>query len=335
MVPSRRIPLALGAACLSLMAFATWAHAAAPAPVTVRVVGAAPNFPTLLPVTQVLTTTAPVAKDGGSCTGTSAAGALEEATKGNWEGVWNSGFGDYEVVSIAGQSYPFDASSNKNYYWSLWLNDKESTTGVCGSQLETGNQVLFFPGCFGSECPAAPNVLAVEAPAVAGLGSSVIVKVLSYPGTGGEPTPAAGATVSSEGISQTTNSGGLATLNFSHAGGYTLYVTGAGGGGPSIPGEATVCVHADGDGTCGTTGPGGSPGALGSGGVLGYSSTSYKGPYAVVARVAGLIEHHRYARGRAPEAARRQGARPHHGHVGEPAPAPLLQGPLLRLQRGQ
>lgn len=301
MIPSRRISLALGAACLSLMAFASWAHAAAPATVTVRVVGAAPNFPTLLPLTQVLTTTAPVVKDGGTCTGTSAAGALEEATKGNWEGTWNSGFGDYEVVSIEGQSYPFDASSNKNYYWSFWLNSRESTIGVCGSQLETGNQVLFIPGCFGSECPAAPNVLAVEAPSVAAIGSSVTVRVLSYPGTGGEPTPATGAIVSSEGISQTTDPNGLTTLAFTHAGDYTLHVTGAGEGPPSVPGEAIVCVHADNDGACGTTGPTGSAGGSSSGGVLGYSASSYKGPYAVVAKVAGLIEHHHYARARAPK----------------------------------
>jgi len=34
--------------------------------------------------------------------------------------------------------------------------------------------------------------------------------------------------------------------------------------------------------------------------VLGYSSSSYKGPYAVVAKLAGLIDGHTYPRGRAP-----------------------------------
>ena len=196
------------------------------------------------------------------------------------------------------------------------------------------NQVLFFPGCFGSECPAAPNVLAVETPTVAAVGSSVTVKVLSYPGAGGEPIPAPGATVSSEGIIQTTNASGLATLNFSHAGRYTLYVTGAGGGPPSVPGEAIVCVHADNDGTCGTAGPAGSSGS-GSGGVLGYSAASYKGPYAVVAKTRRSHRQPPLREGSRAEGALRHGAGPHGGRLREPAAAPLLQGPLLRLQRGK
>src|SRR6516164_5272515 len=79
-----------------------------PTQVSVRVVGAAPAFTPLVPLTLVTTTTAPVVKDGGNCSGTSAAGALDIATKGNWEGHWNSGFSDYEVISIEGQAYPFE-----------------------------------------------------------------------------------------------------------------------------------------------------------------------------------------------------------------------------------
>ena len=69
-----------------------------------------------------------------------------------------------------------------------------------------------------------------------------------------------------------------------------------------------------------------------SGGVLGYSSSSYKGPYAVVAKIAGLIDNHHYAGSRA-QGARRQGAGAHRDRLGQPAAAPLLQEPLLRLQR--
>ena len=109
-----------------------------PTQVSVRVVGAAPAFTPLVPLTLVTTTTAPVVKDGGNCSGTSAAGALDIATKGNWEGHWNSGFSDYEVISIEGQAYPFEPGSSKNYYWSLWLDGKETSTGICGTQLTRG-----------------------------------------------------------------------------------------------------------------------------------------------------------------------------------------------------
>ena len=138
------------------------AYAASAGAVSVRVLGQAPGFPALLALTQVSTPGAPLVKEGGSCTGSSAAAALEQATHGAWEGHWNAGFGDYEVISIEGQAYPFDPSSNKNYYWSFWLNGVEASTGVCGAQLSAGDQVLIFPGCFGSECPAPPNVLAVQ-----------------------------------------------------------------------------------------------------------------------------------------------------------------------------
>src|ERR1700682_5980936 len=75
---------------LSLLAQATPARAAGPAAVTVRVEGLTE---TKLASTQVTTTTTPVVKDGNpahSCPGTSAAGALQLATAGNWSGTWFS-----------------------------------------------------------------------------------------------------------------------------------------------------------------------------------------------------------------------------------------------------
>ena len=65
------------------------ALAGSPATVTVRVLGPAPSYTALIPPTQVTTTTAPVVNDGEpthSCSGTSAAGALQLATSGDWEG---------------------------------------------------------------------------------------------------------------------------------------------------------------------------------------------------------------------------------------------------------
>jgi hypothetical protein len=272
---------------------------AAPAEVTVRVLGAAPTFPTLLGLTAVTTTTNPVVKDGGACSGTSAAGALELATKGNWEGHWNSSFGDYELISIDGQGYPFEPGSSKNYFWDFWLNGEESTKGICGAQVHPGNQLLFFPGCFGSACPPPPNVLGVEAPTVAEVGASVPVTVVSHPSTGGAAVPAAGASASSEGTSGTTDAAGHVALTFTRAGNYILHATGAAGGPSSVPGEASICVHAGNDGTCGTTAPSpsGAPAAAGSG-TLGAKTSI--GPKAIVAVLTGLIDGHRYRRGDAP-----------------------------------
>ena len=295
------VSLALLLVAWSSAGVAVNAHAAQqPGQVSVRVVGAGPAFAPLLAPTLLTTTTAPVVKDGGSCSGTSAAGALEIATKGNWEGHWSSGFSDYEVISIEGQAYPFEPGSNKNYYWSLWLDGKETTTGVCGTQLTAGDEVLFLPGCFGAECPPAPAVLVIEAPPIAEVGAPVTVRVVSHPGTGGEPHPLPEATISGEGIIGTTDSSGRATVTFSRAGSYVL--RGEDAKGPSsVPAEALICVHAGNDGNCGmavTTGPGLASGAGGGG--VSKGSSIYSGPYAVVAKATSLIDGHLYRRGRAP-----------------------------------
>jgi hypothetical protein len=283
------LPLAL--ACLPIAPAS--AASGVPSTVGVRVLGAGPAFPALLPLTEVTTTAAAVEKAGGSCAGTSAAGALELATGGNWDGKWNSGFGDYEVISIEGQAYPFDPESNKNYFWSLWLNGRETATGICGTALETGDQVLFFPSCFGSECPAPPNVLVLEGPAAAEVGTPVAVTVLSYPGSGGEPGAAAGAIVSAEGVSDTADSSGHVVLTFARAGSFAVRAT----AGSAVPGEARICVHTGQDGTCGTrsTAPSSAVETNGR-----QSPPPYTGPFALVARALVPSEGRVYRRGHAP-----------------------------------
>ena len=96
-------------------------------------------------------------------------GALELATKGNWEGKWCSEFSDYEVVSIDG---PPIRSQPKCRYWSFWLNNKYEEEGVCHAQLESGEQVLFFPACTTGHQrrTCEPDVLGIEAPPTAEVG---------------------------------------------------------------------------------------------------------------------------------------------------------------------
>jgi hypothetical protein len=308
-VSRRRIPPVLVArACVVCAAFAVLqlaallipgaARAGTPATVTFRAVGKGPQYETLVPPTQVTTTTALVKKNGGSCSGTSAAGALELGTAGDWNGEWNIKYSDYEVTSIEGTGFPFEEGASANYYWSFWLNSKEATVGVCEAELNPGDQVLFFPACYGPACPPAPSVLSIEAPLVAEVGKPVTIAVMSHPSTGGEPTPMAGAVVTGGGASSSpTGADGKTTMTFSKAEQFNLYATGSGE--PSVPAEVAICVHASGEAGCGV--PGGSTGSSAGPSSTGVPvSAPYTGPYALVPKLASLIDGHVYPRGHAP-----------------------------------
>jgi hypothetical protein len=290
----------LGAAALA----APSALAGSPATVTVRVLGPAPGYKALIPPTEVTTTTAPVVNDGEpthSCSGTSAAGALQLATSGNWAGRWYEGEANGYLVETIDGTTPPPASS----YWSFWLDNREATKGICESELEPGGQVLFFPECFG-ECPApfgSTHVLGIEVPPTVEVGQPIGVTVVSY-NTAGERSPAAGVNVGGWGSSTTTDSEGKATLTFPGDETYTLRATGATGESPlAVPGEALVCVHAGDDGECGTSRPAGGSLPVSSsssgGGTVGEGAP-YTGAYAVVAAVTGIHEGHVYPRAKAP-----------------------------------
>jgi hypothetical protein len=268
--------------------------------VTVRVEGLSE---TKLPPTQVTTTAEKVVKNGNqedSCPGTSAIGALQVATGGNWTGPWNAKYNQYEIYSIEGENYPFESGSEANYYWDFWLNYKESNIGACGAVLEPGDQVLFFVACYGAKCPPEQSPLGIEAPASASVGEPINVIVKQYT-SGGEPSPAVGATITGGGASATTDSTGHATLTFPSAGSYLLRVNGSPTGRAAVRTEADICVHNGNDGSCGASGAAGSSPSSGSGSHSpGAASAPYTGPYAVVARVRALLEGHHYSRSHAP-----------------------------------
>ncbi len=225
----------------------------APATVTVRVEGLSE---TKVPPTLVTTTTTPVVKDGNeadSCPGTSAAGALQLATAGNWSGTWFGNEVGYSVETIGGESHLFESSSKANYFWSFWVNDVFQTKyGVCGVEMAPGDQVLLFVECEGSECPPNPTPLEIEAPATVNVGEATTVTVKQYNATG-EASPAVGANIIGGGAGASTDSQGHATLKFFDVGTDTLRVSGASGGPPAVRTEAAICVHNGNDGTCGTT----------------------------------------------------------------------------------
>jgi hypothetical protein len=286
---TRTISLAVIAACLLALAGSGTAAAAEPATVTVRVEG---SSETLLPETQVTTTTSPVVKDGNSehfCSGTNAVGALQLATGGNWSGTWfgasEFGPGEYSVETILGESHLFTGPT----YWEFWIDNAPSEKGVCSKEIHNGDTLLFFPSCFG-ECPPPSNPLGIEAPAVATTAVPVPVTVTSYANAGGAASPASGATISYDGKTAETDAAGHATLAFADTGQQLVKVTKA----LSIRTETNICVHATGDGACGS----GTPGTSALAGTT--SIAPYKGPFALVANVTSLLDGHVYRRGHAP-----------------------------------
>jgi hypothetical protein len=297
---ARKSSTLLASLLLALSLLVTLALAGAPvahagAPVTVRVEGI---NQTLLPPTQVTTDAATsVVKDGSkehSCSGASAAGALELATGGSWNGEWFSGFG-YSAETILGETHAFEPGAAANYFWSYWLDNKASSVGICEGELQAGQSILFFPECFSETgaCPAPPNPLSVSAPAVAQRGAPVSVTVTSFDNASGAASPAVGAAVTGGGAGATTDSAGHATLAIPQTGNIQLQVTAP----DSVRTETTVCVHDGNDGTCGTTSPSGATSSAASGGVAGVV---YSGPYAIVAHATGLADGHVYPRAGGP-----------------------------------
>jgi hypothetical protein len=194
------------------------AHAAAPAKVSVR--AEAPGR-TLVDA-EVATARAQVKPDGThACSGTSAGGALWSATAGNWSGTWFDSFGDYTVDAIDGVSGPADFSA----YWAFWLNGKPSTTGVCGTELQPGDDVLEFLCTTTPDFSSCTN-LPLELQVVRVRGGKADVKVVLLKGDG-TSTPVAGATVAGGVEAVRTAAGGTATATL-RDGQSTLRATHAG-----------------------------------------------------------------------------------------------------------
>jgi hypothetical protein len=326
---ARALPVITGVLLCLLAAVAFAAPAASagtPATVTVRVLvpAGAEGYEALTPITQVTTTAAPVTKFGGSCSGTSAGGALELATQGGWEGVWSSKYSDYELISIDGKSFPFEEGSPANYYWSFWRNNVYSEVGICEAELEAGDQILFFPSCFGASCPPPPSLLSIEAPPAAEVGKPVTISVSRYDGEG-KRAPAAGVTLQGAGSTVETDAEGHATLTFPVDETFTLRATGAPGEVPkAVPGEALVCAHTGNDGTCGTPEP---PSSVIPVPVTTVSAPPYSGPYALVAAATGVRDSQVYPRG--------QGPRLLTGTIGAHASVTSISLRLRRTYRGR
>lgn len=226
---SRRIIGSVVGALAAASLVAPVAHAGSPAKVSVR--AEAPGR-TLVDAT-ITTTRAQVKPDGAHvCSGTSAGGALWQATAGNWSGTWFDSFGDYTVDVIDGARGPADFSA----YWAFWINGKLSTTGVCTTELKNGDDVLEFL-CTStpdfSSCTNLPLDLQVVRPR----GGTFDVKVTQLKGDG-TSTPVKGAIVQGGEQPVRTAADGSATVKL-RDGQSTLRATHAG----NVPSGRLHCHH--------------------------------------------------------------------------------------------
>jgi hypothetical protein len=215
--------IALGGALAAFALSSSVALAAGPTTVSVRIEG---RTRTLLPATNVRTHSGSVTKGGapaGACPATTAAGALDAATHHNW----NGSYGTYglSVSSILGESHPFTSP----YYWSIFVNNRYASAGICGLKLKPGEQLLF--AAVSDKGTAYPIVL--SAPQRASTGHAFTVKA-SYYGPKGPPKPLAGVSVAGHVTSPT----GVTTVTASTSGKLHLTATRAG----YIRAEATVSV---------------------------------------------------------------------------------------------
>jgi hypothetical protein len=299
---SRRIVLAFCLAGLSFASLVSVSLAGEPAAVTVRVQGV--NGETLLPQTSVTTNTNSIPVESGSCPGTSAGGALYDATHGNWT-VKYGGEG-VEIDGIEGLTFP-SLAENPGVYWAFWLNGEYATLGACDEEVTNGARIVFVAQCYelGAYCPGSPTApdhfLTMTAPteSTVNVGEPVSVTIASRSTETGQPElslpPDVAVSVGSTSVSP--GAGGVATLSFPGAGTYTLQAHAP----DSVFSDVyTICVHNGNDGNCGTTTAGGTS-TSGSGADVTTSTTApYKGPYALVAKATGLVDGHVYPRGSSP-----------------------------------
>ena len=187
-MPVRLIGLLCGT---TLLMSAPAAFAADPFNVGIRVEGKAR---TLVKERTVTLADAPIIKDGNpehSCSGQAAIGALQAGTGGDWSGTWFEGLG-----------YSADVIKSVNpspAYFELWVNNRLSSTGLCDSALEGGDDVLLFV----QDCEFVPELEGCRSP-VTPLGVRVAktirrdtvrtIKIVDY-APNGRTTPEAGARV--------------------------------------------------------------------------------------------------------------------------------------------
>ena len=159
----------------------------------------------------------------GGCPRYTAAAALEEATRGNWD---RSSF----TQTILGESHTFTDAD----YWAEWIDRGTGYRfggGICTDVLGDGDELLMLVDR--SPAPASvPTVFPLDldgVPSSVQAGTSFTVSVVEYRTTGaigaGDPQAVEGATVSGGHATATTDRDGKASLRITDTGTITLKAT--------------------------------------------------------------------------------------------------------------
>jgi hypothetical protein len=247
----------LAGLALAVLALLAFAGTAAAAPVTVRVEGAGT---TLLPTTPVNTRGVEFqVAGGGICSGTTIGGALQLATNGAWGGRADAQ--GQRVETILGETHLLGAEFN-GVFWSLYLNNKQLSTGACNTTLQAGDEVLAYASCGapGATGCFAGEPLDLKAPPVVRAGVPFTVSVGEVDTTFGPApdftatsttVPSVGATVSVGNAHYATDGFGRAAVTVTTPGTVNLTATKGARVRESLP----VCVTNGADGLCGTSLP--------------------------------------------------------------------------------
>jgi hypothetical protein len=296
---SRHMLSALAGALVSSLLLVSPAMAGAPSTVTVRIQGLGGE--TLLPQTQVTTNTTPIAiAGGGTCEGTSAGGAVYDATSGNWK-VKNQPEG-VELQGLEGLDLPeFNSKEPSGIYWAFWLEGKYAEQGICSQSVASGQHIVLFPQCYAvspmCQSATAPNnfLTAVPAGATANVGQQVPVTLgaLNTETALPESSLPEGDLLTDGAQTFAPAADGVANVSFSAPGLYTLQAHAPN----SVASDPlTICVHNGNDGTCGTILTSGS-------GSTTTTTTTTGAPQTAVsdlAKVTGVKNGHVYSRRSAP-----------------------------------
>jgi hypothetical protein len=237
-------------ACLAVPAGASAAS------VTVRIEGPLgkifPSGPVSLPTTPVAPITAPA---GETCAGNTVVGAIDAATKGNWNGTWSVG-GGWSLETVAGTSARLDEGRK----WIVLLNHQIANGPPCLQTLTASDEIIVYPQCVTatSRCFAS-GPLVMSMPTLAGPGAPIGVLVYEYnvtlsgDGTGiSQQVTSDGAGIVGPDSSTVTDSHygtGIGTLTIAEKGPATIAVSKSGHAADS----GNICITDGNDGFCGTS----------------------------------------------------------------------------------
>ncbi len=184
--------------------------------VTVRIEGASKTL--LAPKAERVPGSGFITKGGtppGDCPAATAAGAFDLATGHDWSAKFYPGVqGGIFITSIFGEK------PTGNDYWTVFVDNRSSASGICKIKPHQGEQLLFAV-TNGSQKP-----LILKGPRRARIGKSITITAGSL-GTQGF-LAAARVHVTGSGVSATTNGRGALRIPIAHTGTLVLHADGKG-----------------------------------------------------------------------------------------------------------